>query len=402
MSEPTEQPSPQDAESRALPHAAQLHSGFSRLRFDQPIEGDFRDDIWNEHRQRTVITILIGAAILTVFGIKDMLVLPPEVWRWTSGIRFFLVTPALLFAAYATREFSRRNSEIAVMVGSALALYGLDAAIFISHRLDHPLPYEGLLLIVFYVYFVVNFRWRSAMSVCLPIIPIHALGMIYIGQATDIVVIQTLYITMFNLVGCVGLYGAELIARRGWLNAHISEFRANHDPLTTLYNRRALFLDWERVWRNAERRGELVAVFLIDIDHFKRYNDHYGHRAGDECLREVARALRETFSRPLDLIARYGGEEFVVVALPVSLRGVETLSARVLNTVRQLDINHRGVGDDARLTVSVGVACSIPDLKYDCDRMIELADQALYQAKQQGRDRVVVAHDSQQHDLRAV
>ncbi len=163
------------------------------------------------------------------------------------------------------------------------------------------------------------------------------------------------------------------------------------DGLTGLYNRRHFDQVFETEWQRAVRHGEPLAVVMIDVDEFKAYNDHYGHQAGDQCLREVAGLMREHNRRAGDVSARYGGEEFVVL-LPGTEEEQAVSRAQALRSDIELkSIAHKAAKTASVVTLSAGVASWVPqrgDNPYD---MLKAADDALYQAKHQGRNRVVVS-----------
>lgn len=171
----------------------------------------------------------------------------------------------------------------------------------------------------------------------------------------------------------------ELKRQRDLLEEH-----AAMDGLTGIANRRRFDQELARVWRSAERDGFPLTVMLIDVDHFKRYNDHYGHSPGDECLRRVARALDEAFSRGYDLAARYGGEEFAVLVGGDHGPG-QVL--RVLRAVRALEIPHAGSEASVFVSVSVGGLTVAPQPGSIAETSLSQADALLYAAKGAGRDR---------------
>jgi diguanylate cyclase (GGDEF)-like protein len=159
------------------------------------------------------------------------------------------------------------------------------------------------------------------------------------------------------------------------------------DGLTGVANRR--FFD-ERLgleWRRGKRSGSSLALILADVDHFKKYNDHYGHLAGDDCLRMVATALKQVLKRPADLAARYGGEEFVCLLPDTDLDGAITLAGEMAAAVRALGIEHVGSKTAPIVTVSLGVAAIHPRAEEACEALVQSADAELYRAKQLGRDR---------------
>jgi diguanylate cyclase (GGDEF)-like protein len=166
------------------------------------------------------------------------------------------------------------------------------------------------------------------------------------------------------------------------------------DPLTQVANRLALGEAMQREWEQARLRGMPLALLMIDVDHFKAYNDHYGHVAGDRCLQRVAQALAGAVQRAGELAARYGGEEFAVL-LPDSdeLRAV-AVAHRLREAVRELVLEHQASPCGALVTISVGVACVRPaggqPLEHAQTTLFQQADEALYRAKQAGRDRVAL------------
>ena len=160
------------------------------------------------------------------------------------------------------------------------------------------------------------------------------------------------------------------------------------DALTSLANRRRFDGEWDTAWRLALRGKYPLAVLMIDIDHFKQYNDTNGHLAGDGCIQVVASALAGSV-RSTDLVCRYGGEEFAVILPATDLRQAAGVAERALDAVRDLRQPHPG--PQRQVTVSVGVAAAVPAPGQDPHGLIAAADEALYRAKNNGRDQVVAA-----------
>jgi diguanylate cyclase (GGDEF)-like protein/PAS domain S-box-containing protein len=169
--------------------------------------------------------------------------------------------------------------------------------------------------------------------------------------------------------------------------------RISHsDGLTGVANRRHLDAYLDNEWRSAARAGQTISLIMIDIDHFKAYNDHYGHQGGDDCLKEVARALHAALGRPRDLLARYGGEEFAVVLPDTSPEGALHVAENLHGAVERLHLPHVKSDTSKHVTVSLGVATMKPDAQASIPAvLIAAADKALYQAKTQGRNRICVA-----------
>lgn len=163
------------------------------------------------------------------------------------------------------------------------------------------------------------------------------------------------------------------------------------DGLTGLANRRRFDAYWAEEWQRALRTVAPLAVIMIDVDHFKAYNDHYGHQQGDACLRRVGEALRVNVRRAGELVARYGGEEFVVVMPGATVEQALQMAEAVHAAIRDARIAHAASPVAAELTVSLGVAVGTPHATDLPDRLVQAADAALYEAKRQGRNRTVLA-----------
>jgi len=162
------------------------------------------------------------------------------------------------------------------------------------------------------------------------------------------------------------------------------------DHLTGISNRRRYDEYLELEWRRAARDQTPIALIAIDIDHFKAYNDLYGHPKGDTCLIAVAQALAGSVTRTPDLIARCGGEEFACVLPGTDAAGATHLAQEMLQRVLELEVEHARSDTHDKVTVSIGVAAMTPDAEESPQTLVALADAALYQAKSLGRNRVVV------------
>ena len=162
---------------------------------------------------------------------------------------------------------------------------------------------------------------------------------------------------------------------------------SSSDGLTGIPNRRYFDEALDREWRRCRRVGKELALIMCDVDHFKRYNDYYGHQAGDECLRQVAEALKVGLDRGGDVLARYGGEEFVIVLPETSTGGALIVAERVRHAVMALGIPH-AESSYSQVTLSLGLASMVPNESCQPSELLHAADQALYAAKHEGRNRV--------------
>jgi diguanylate cyclase (GGDEF)-like protein len=160
---------------------------------------------------------------------------------------------------------------------------------------------------------------------------------------------------------------------------------SNIDGLTQLYNRRYFNKNLQDSWRELERNGLPLSILMIDVDFFKKYNDIYGHIAGDECLKNLSKVFFKSVGRPFDTVARYGGEEFTVL-LSSDAQGAKRIAKWILDEVERLDISHMG-SHLGRVTVSIGIGVAIPSNKLKAENLLDVSDQALYESKDNGRNK---------------
>ena len=166
------------------------------------------------------------------------------------------------------------------------------------------------------------------------------------------------------------------------------------DGLTGVANRRSFNDTTDAEWRRCARAGMPLSVIMIDIDHFKLYNDHYGHQAGDQCLQQISAAMKRCAARPQDLLARYGGEEFILLLPQEGPDGTEVVAQRILDEVRRLALPHAASPTTPQVSISMGLATAMPPIdSTDPSALIRSADANLYRAKQTGRNRYCISLD---------
>ena len=185
------------------------------------------------------------------------------------------------------------------------------------------------------------------------------------------------------------IFGAERDDELGHLSNTIQDLfnKANVDPLTGLYNRRFMDSSMERVMGLLSRSEGLLSALMLDIDFFKRYNDTYGHEAGDKCLQAVAHALSYSVSRVNDIVVRYGGEEFAIILPNTDSDGARTFAGKLLKNVSDLKIPHEKNEAADYVTVSIGVTTGKVEYKHDLKMYLKRADEALYTSKESGRNK---------------
>ena len=168
--------------------------------------------------------------------------------------------------------------------------------------------------------------------------------------------------------------------------------RLSHlDGLTGIPNRRALDEALEREWRRGTRSLKPLSLLMIDIDHFKAYNDSCGHLTGDDCLRSFAQCLKIPLGRAADFVGRYGGEEFLAILPETDEKGAMIVAREIQEGLAELAIPHPASPLGTTVTASIGIATAVANREHEYSWLLQMADNALYQAKQEGRNRIVAA-----------
>ncbi|VEP11273.1 putative Diguanylate cyclase/phosphodiesterase [Hyella patelloides LEGE 07179] len=198
--------------------------------------------------------------------------------------------------------------------------------------------------------------------------------------------------SLHNLETVESRYKQEVVERTKSLQEDNQKLNrlAHIDSLTQIYNRYHFDLVLQQIWQQAIREKQETALIMCDVDHFKLYNDTYGHLAGDRCLYKVAQAINSAVQRGQDVATRYGGEEFAIILPNTKIIGAVRVAKKMRNTVNKLRIAHSTSTVQDYITVSCGVASFLPNATSDPQDLIKRADRALYQAKLQGRDCIVV------------
>lgn len=196
--------------------------------------------------------------------------------------------------------------------------------------------------------------------------------------------------------------------RQGLMHQQLAQ-QASIDPLTLIYNRRHLNQQIDLEWRRLQRVNAPMSLIMCDVDSFKIYNDTYGHQKGDECLQQIAKALSTVLKRPADILARYGGEEFTVVLPQTPQYGAIKLAEAMRVAVKDLRIPHVNSSVNSIVTISIGIASTVPSSEDNPQLLLEAADLALYKAKGRGRDCIAIypepisqSKDRQELELRWV
>ncbi|MFT3856893.1 MAG: diguanylate cyclase [Aquabacterium sp.] len=388
-----------------------LQKGFPLLNFLGALEDQFLRDMLDARRRHFLFSGLVALLLYNGFLIADYL-MTPDVFDLAIRLRLFYLTPLALFLIFmGTRPNWAivRNTppvmyEVIIVGFGLLAAASLAAVLARTHSPYAHFYHVGFSVVIMYGNIATRLRFWYAVIFSLAVMGIHTYGVMQALQAFPprlVAPIVTLVATtaLFSLVANYTMERDErrryllMLRERGVVRELSQTYErlqtlAHIDGLTGLYNRRHFQEHLENVWGRAQYDKEVVSVMMVDIDHFKRYNDRYGHAAGDECLVKVAQAMQDVVRRPEDLTARYGGEEFIALMPYTDLAQAMKTAERVRQAVEALQLRHESSSASHFVTVSVGVACVRADFALKDAVLISAADHALQQAKREGRNRV--------------
>jgi diguanylate cyclase (GGDEF)-like protein len=376
----------------------QLQGGFHGLRFEGELESAWRRDQFHERLRYLRINLALLAAISLAVIQVDRVVMPaigtvvPDLARTGVMLPLLLAGFAITFVRRADAWYPRY-----IAVAMTVALVAMSWISLGAWELGEPRVFARMLLAMVAVYFVLGLAFRSAIAV--NAIAMAAWAALATAKGMPPVELTHYLLTLgiANVICIAGAWNLEHARRTAWLEGQRLAEAAMHDGLTGIHNRRRFDDHLQRAWAQSIRDRKPIALLLADIDHFKAYNDRYGHQAGDEALKAVAGALARFARRPLDLAARYGGEEFAVILFETGRADAERIGGEILEAVRKLGIPHQDSGAAPVLTVSIGVACVVPAARRSWTGLIQLADQALYAAKDGGRNRLQVLEQEYEH-----
>ena len=341
---------------------------------------------------------MVMATIAVLVGRYDTLGIWPVTFSGFGVI--MLLAYVLSYVGFFARYYQRVVSTLAALV---VALAVLNPSLMEEHAF-RMLIYLGTVYAILIIYLGLGLRLPYASAAALlgglPVVLVLVLA----GSQVEWDMLIASYLGSCAL--CTILcYRDELLRRRMFLQqlqleqdrqrvaalACDLEQLSMIDSLTGLANRRQFDQVLRREWGRCQRERQALALVFLDVDKFKPYNDYYGHQAGDDCLRELARVFARGARRASDLAVRYGGEEFVVLLPETSELAARQIAEALVGEVRERGLPHAASEIADVVTVSAGVAAMVPEAGSP-DQLVALADEALYRAKQGGRNRVCVAN----------
>jgi diguanylate cyclase (GGDEF)-like protein len=368
------------------PYANELRRDFPDLRFSPALEKDFQafqlDRVRSRVRFFQLATCLLCLAVAAHLIILDGIPLHEVLVGWL-GVA--ILTSLSLVSASWSRFYDRLYLPAARI---ALPLLGVVSAAGIAGRViaGHPDPLYFLTSYSIALYFLGGQRFREALAANALMIVAHGATLAYLGHSSAAIVYYISVLTITAAVGAFAYSGVERQFRTSFLERGLMSEMAARDGLTGLKNRGAFEDHLPRMWQQGVRERCPLALLLIDVDHFKAYNDRYGHQAGDHALRRVAQVVQGFARRPLDIAARYGGEEFVLALFDMTGEYVQELAEELRRAILTLQIVHEDSPTAPFVTASVGISVVRPKAGRSPEGAVQLADESLYSAKRGGRN----------------
>lgn len=368
-------------------YAAELDKRAAEARFAPDLEAEY-DEFFLAERRAQLRTFNGMLCVLAVAALLLSLTHDPSHDGWQ---RLRLGVVVLGFATLTWSAFSRRYQELYLTVARwASLLIALFGSCEIASRIAAGQG-EALAWLVAYgigLYFMTGLRFGAAVQASLALLLSFTLALIWYG-APAAKVVQAVGISAVILLS-VGMayFQQALRVRKAFLERGLIADLAARDGLTGLKNRRAFDEHLIRSWQQGLRDRKTISVMFIDVDCFKKFNDRYGHKAGDIALQRIAGVVHSVAKRALDLAARYGGEELAVILYDVPREAALPLAEAMRTAVMNLGIEHLDSAPLNLVTISIGIGIVRPTLSRSPDGAVQLADEALYAAKRNGRNRV--------------
>jgi diguanylate cyclase (GGDEF)-like protein len=368
------------------PYACELRRGFPDLRFAPELERDYQAFHLVRVRTRVrffLLALLVQACMAGMHLLwLDRVPLRQVLHGWTGlAIPMCAVLVGLSFSPWYERMYRPAARFV-------LPLLGMAAAADIAHRmvLGHPDPLYFLTSYSIALFFLGGQLFHEALIANALLIVTHGATLAWQHDPWSTVAYYTGVLAVTATIGAFVYRGMELQLRTSFLERGLMGEMAARDGLTGLKNRGAFDAHLPRIWGQGQRERRQLAVLMIDVDHFKTYNDHYGHQAGDAALRRVAQVVQSFARRPLDIAARYGGEEFVLALFDVTGEHARDIAEQLRLSVQALSISHEASATAPVVTASIGVAIVGPRQGRSQEGAVQLADEALYSAKRGGRN----------------
>jgi diguanylate cyclase (GGDEF)-like protein len=375
------------------PYAAELLRADPRGRFSPELETEYVRIELSRNRAliRTISTCAVALSIgHTVEQAASGLATAPLLAQLALLVASSIALAWLAWSTVFERWYEPCANVLVPLRNAVAAIHIATAAAHGELMLLMTIP-----VMVISAYFFLGLKFRVAVFTNALTSVSFVVTAAFCGLALPISLRACAYLLATLVGGAIAALQIERRSRTSFLESHLVAELAQRDALTGMKNRRVFNEHLTRTWQQAVTDRRVLSIVLIDVDHFKAYNDRYGHLAGDEALRSVARAVQRFVQRPLDVLARYGGEEFAAILYDMPGEEAKDTAERMRRAVTDLAIEHRGSRTAEMVTISIGVAAIAPADGRECWGALQLADQALYEAKVRGRNTVELMDDAE-------
>lgn len=368
-----------------------------RLRFSGEEERAFRLDYEAGSVSSRVAMLIIGIVMIGSTPLYDVALLqaPPDFVAYTRTLQFGVQIPVLLLGLLVNLAPSLRPLAAPVMIAGMLIFGGSLCAEYVAGvRHGFSVPHDVATLAISATCLLGRLRFYLLLPWAFALMLGVTATQLRVHESSSAAIYDVIGMWMQFAVALTAAYLLEGSARENWVQRRLLQNEAAQDALTQLPNRRHFDDALVRLVREAARDRKGVALMMVDVDLFKAYNDRYGHPAGDECLRRIARWMQDSMRRPQDFCARIGGEEFVAVWFDARPETATVMAEALRAGVRQLAIERDDAGDRGVVSASGGFVQVLPPWPQDdaasiASEMVASADRLLYEAKRLGRDRLI-------------
>lgn len=400
----------------------QEYPNINRLKFSNAIEQQFHEFRLQSFLDINPYILLFASVAYLSFLVSDYLIVSEQFFTGIAVSR--IIIAGIVFLSFYTTSVLKNcyfRQNIFVVISALIILISAHICIS-SYFLPKPMS-EIYLMGLVQLYIVIPAVLKPHTKVCLITMGLVLTCLIISLVCKQSIPIDTSYPLLDQLINgfaysfpifILGLmilssylaYSYEKMLRKSWLDSQMTMIK-NHnleemtiklrelshiDELTNLANRRSFKETLAEELSKLHLSAKPISLLMLDVDNFKAYNDIYGHQAGDDCLKQIAICLKESCQRSVDVPARYGGEEFMVVLPNTDAQGAQYLANEIRQYIENLNIEHTG-SNYGMVTVSIGTTTILTSHEIDVERLIKRADDALYMAKNQGRNQVVAFKD---------
>ncbi|NVJ65144.1 MAG: GGDEF domain-containing protein [Gammaproteobacteria bacterium] len=335
--------------------------------------------------------LFVALAFVIVFILIDRMQIPQEAFPiYLKSRLLFQVLPIVIGIALTfIPDYTKIYQPTLFIIATIVSLSNIDVIWRLWQHSKFAFDFEGLMLYLGFYFFIARMSFKYAVihavivsivfSILVFNVPVYGLkSEVYLG-----------FVISTYIIGLIGVFKLQKVLEEKYEYSQTLLKLSITDRLTGVLNRKGYEEYANMQLSLCKRNIQNLSLIIFDIDHFKQYNDDFGHIKGDEILKLKAAVLEEIFKRDSDVIARYGGDEYVVIVSNLTAIDVKSLAQKVIDKWKSLNLNAGSEDDELIINCSVGAYTKIPDTNDDLEAYFKHADKALYQAKEKGRARVV-------------